>query len=26
LPGVEIVDVASEPEEQPPYGIDGAPI
>lgn len=26
LPDVEIVDVASKPQEQPPYGIDGAPI
>jgi hypothetical protein len=25
LPGVEIVDVLAEQEEQPPYGIDGAP-
>ncbi|NBB13406.1 FUSC family protein [Pseudomonas sp. SLFW] len=26
LPGVEIVDVLAEQEEQPPYGIDGAPL
>jgi uncharacterized membrane protein YccC len=26
LPGVEIVDVQAEQEEQPPYGIDGAPL
>lgn len=26
LPGVEIVDVVAEHEEQPPYGIDGAPL
>ncbi|RAU45121.1 MULTISPECIES: FUSC family protein [unclassified Pseudomonas] len=26
LPGVEIVDVLAEREEQPPYGIDGAPL
>ncbi len=26
LPGVEIVDVLAEQEEQPPFGIDGAPL
>jgi uncharacterized membrane protein YccC len=26
LPGVEIVNLAAEAEEQPPYGIDGAPL
>jgi uncharacterized membrane protein YccC len=26
LPGVEIVDVVAEQTEQPPYGIDGAPL
>ncbi|WP_133750704.1 FUSC family protein [Pseudomonas sp. LP_7_YM] len=26
LPGVEIVDALAEQEEQPPYGIDGAPL
>ena len=26
LPGVEIVDAQAEQEEQPPYGIDGAPL
>ena len=26
LPGVEIVDAVAEQEEQPPYGIDGAPL